>query len=70
MADDKASHAVIMLKLEQIHSVVAKNTDDIEQLKKQMAMGSGGIKAIFVIGGFVALILSIIKLAMTFKIGP
>ena len=69
MADNKISHEVILLKLEQIHTDVSKNTDDIDSLKKQMAMGSGGIKAVFVIGGFVALVLSIVKLITTFKIG-
>jgi|TARA_R110000803_G_scaffold43964_1_gene93325 hypothetical protein len=69
MAEDKVSHEVILLKLEQIHTVVSKNTEDIDSLKKQMAMGSGGIKAVFVIGGFIALVLSIVKLITTFKIG-
>ena len=35
---------------------------DIEQLKHQVSMGKGGIKAVFVIGSVIALVLGGIKL--------
>ena len=54
------SHSVISYKLDEIKDLVHKNSKDIEELKKQVAMGKGGIKAIFVIGSLVALILALI----------
>ena len=45
-----------------MHKDVAKNTRDIEQLKHQVSMGKGGIKAVFVIGSVIALVLGGIKL--------
>lgn len=53
------SHNIIAYKLDEIKEIVNKNSKDIEQLKKQMAMGTGGVKAIFVIGALVALFFSI-----------
>lgn len=59
----KASqHAILLIKLEQIHQGVSKNTKDIEELKQQVAMGKGGIKAIFVIGSLVGLCIGGYKL--------
>lgn len=59
----KASqHAILLIKLEEIHKDVSKNTKDIEELKQQVAMGKGGIKAIFVIGSLVGLIVGGYKL--------
>lgn len=55
------SHNMIAYKLDEIKEVVEKNSKDIEQLKKQMAMGTGGIKAIFVVGALVALLFSIFE---------
>ena len=49
------SHNVIAYKLEEIKKIVNKNSKDIEDLNKQMAMGTGGIKAVFVIGALVAM---------------
>ena len=56
------SHSVISYKLDEIKHLVHKNSKDIEELKKQVAMGKGGIKAIFVIGSLVALILALLKM--------
>ena len=53
------SHNVIAYKLEEIKKIVNKNSKDIEDLNKQMAMGTGGIKAVFVIGALVAMFFSI-----------
>ena len=58
------SHSVISYKLDEIKDLVHKNSKDIEELKKQVAMGKGGIKAIFVIGSLVALILALIKMGI------
>jgi len=52
---------IINYKLDQIHSILEKNQKDIEDLKKQVAMGQGGIKAIFILGAFVGLLLGIAK---------
>jgi len=51
VADD-----VVMLKLDQIEAILKKNSQDIEDLKHQVAMGKGGIKAIFIVGAIVAAI--------------
>lgn len=55
------SHNVIAYKLDEIKQIVNKNSKDIEDLKKQMAMGTGGIKAVFVIGSLVAMFFTIFK---------
>ena len=55
------SHNVIAYKLDEIKQIVNKNSKDIEELKKQMAMGTGGIKAVFVIGALVAMFFTIFK---------
>ena len=55
------SHNMIAYKLDEIKEIVNKNSKDIEVLKKQMAMGTGGIKAVFVVGALVGIIFTIIK---------
>tara|TARA_B100001939_G_C16371274_1_gene375838 strand:- start:44 stop:265 length:222 start_codon:yes stop_codon:yes gene_type:complete len=55
------SHSMIAYKLDEIKDLVHKNSKDIEQLKQQVAMGKGGIKAVFVIGALVAMIFTIVK---------
>jgi len=57
----KVSMDVICYKLTEIHKDVQKNSKDIESLKHQVSMGKGGIKAVFVIGSLIALILGILK---------
>ncbi len=52
-----ASHKVIAFKLDEVKELVLKNSKDIEDLKAQVNMGKGGIKAIFAIGSLVAIIL-------------
>ena len=52
---------IINFKLDQIQTILEKNQKDIEDLKKQVAMGQGGIKAIFILGAFVGLLLGIAK---------
>ena len=52
---------VICYKLTEIHKDVQKNSKDIESLKHQMSMGKGGIKAIFVVGSLIALIVAVLK---------
>ena len=58
----KDSLGVISYQLREIRGDLAKNNKDIEDLKEQVNLGKGGIKAIFVIGSFVALIIGLIKL--------
>lgn len=55
------SHSMIAYKLDEIKEIVNKNSKDIEQLKKQMAMGTGGVKAVFVIGALIAMVFTLIK---------
>ena len=52
-----ASHKMIAFKLDEVKELVLKNSKDIEDLKAQVNMGKGGIKAIFAIGSLVAIIL-------------
>tara|TARA_R100000458_G_scaffold46735_1_gene45319 strand:- start:1691 stop:1909 length:219 start_codon:yes stop_codon:yes gene_type:complete len=58
----KISLDIISFQINEMHKDVAKNTRDIEQLKHQVSMGKGGIKAVFVIGSVIALVLGGIKL--------
>ena len=59
--NSKVSMDVICYKLTEIHKDVQKNSKDIESLKHQMSMGKGGIKAIFIVGSLIALILGALK---------
>ena len=52
---------VISYQLKEIHTEVCKNSRDIESLKTQVAMGKGGIKAVFVIGTFIGIVIAVIK---------
>lgn len=52
---------VISYQLKEIHNEVCKNSRDIESLKTQVAMGKGGIKAVFVIGTFIGILIAILK---------
>jgi len=59
--DSKVSMDVICYKLTEIHKDVQKNSKDIESLKHQVSMGKGGIKAIFIVGSLIALILGAVR---------
>ena len=59
--NSKVSMEVICYKLTEIHKDVQKNSKDIEDLKHQVSMGKGGIKAIFIVGSLIALILGVLK---------
>ena len=59
--ESKVSMDVICYILTEIHKDVQKNSKDIESLKHQMSMGKGGIKAIFIVGSLIALILGALK---------
>lgn len=50
----RLSDDVVLVKLDQIETIIRKNSQDIEELKNQVAMGKGGIKTIFVIGAIIA----------------
>ena len=52
---------VICYKLTEIHRDVQKNSKDIEDLKHQVSMGKGGIKAVFIVGSLIALTLGTLK---------
>ena len=58
----KDSLGVISYQLREIREDLAKNNKDIEDLKHQVSMGKGGIKAVFVVGSFIALLIGLIKL--------
>ena len=49
-------------KLEHIHKDLEQNSKDISQLKQQMAMGKGGLKVIFYVGGIVSIIIGVLKI--------
>ena len=51
----------ISYQLKEIHIDVCKNSRDIESLKSQVAMGKGGIKAVFVIGTFIGILIAVLK---------
>lgn len=58
----KISLDVISFQITEMHKDVSKNSRDIESLKQQVAMGKGGIKAIFMIGSMIAIAVGGIKL--------
>ena len=58
----KDSLGVISYQLREIREDLAKNNKDIEDLKEQVNLGKGGIKAVFVICSLVSLIIGLIKL--------
>tara|TARA_R100001530_G_scaffold90867_1_gene63131 strand:+ start:436 stop:654 length:219 start_codon:yes stop_codon:yes gene_type:complete len=60
--NSKISLDIISFQINEMHKDVAKNTRDIEDLKHQVSMGKGGIKAVFVVGSIIALALGGIKL--------
>ena len=49
-------------KLDHIHKDVEQNTRDIVALKQQDAMGKGGLKVIFYIGGVLSIIIGALKI--------
>jgi hypothetical protein len=52
---------IISYQLKEIHTDLCKNTRDIEILKTQLAMGKGGIKAVFVILTFIGILIAVLK---------
>ncbi len=62
VSSQRISLDVISYQLKEIHIDVCKNSRDIEQLKSQVAMGKGGIKAVFVVGSLIALILGALRI--------
>ena len=55
------SHKLIALKLDEVKELVIKNSKDIEDLKAEVNMGKGGIRAIFAIASMLAIILGLFK---------
>ena len=49
-------------KLDHIHKDVEQNTRDIVALKQQVAMGKGGLKVIFYVGGLISIIVGALKI--------
>ena len=49
-------------KLDHIHKDLDQNTKDIVELKQQVAMGRGGLKVIFYIGGVLSIIIGALKI--------
>jgi len=48
--------AAIEQKLDSMHEDLVENKKDIEELKKRMNMGAGGIKAVAIFGGLIVAI--------------
>jgi len=53
---------VISYQLKKSTPKYVKNSRDIESLKTQVAMGKGGIKAVFVIGTFIGIVIAVLKI--------
>jgi hypothetical protein len=51
----------ISYKLDELKLLVIKNSTDIDELKAQVNMGKGGIRAIFAIASMLAIILGLFK---------
>lgn len=49
-------------KLDHIHKDLDQNTKDIVELKQQVAMGRGGLKVIFYVGGLISIIVGALKI--------
>ena len=49
-------------KLDHIHKELDQNTKDIVELKQQVAMGRGGLKVIFYVGGLISIIVGALKI--------
>lgn len=62
MADPEVTLAVIGEKIDGLKEDVCANSKDITELKEQVAMGKGGIKAIFILGAVIAAIYTTYKL--------
>ena len=56
-----ATNRDISSKLDELKLLVIKNSTDIEELKAQVNMGKGGIRAIFAIASMLAIILGLFK---------
>jgi hypothetical protein len=56
-----ATNRDISSKLDELKLLVIKNSTDIDELKAQVNMGKGGIRAIFAIASMLAIILGLFK---------
>lgn len=56
-----ASHTILASKLDEVLALVSKNSKDIENLKAEVNMGKGGIRAIFATASMLAIILGLFK---------
>jgi hypothetical protein len=54
-------------KLDTVHQQLEKNSRDIEELKEQVAMGKGGIRAIFIFGAIIAALFTALKFGIIIK---
>jgi hypothetical protein len=58
---------LLVSKLDEVHKDLEKNTKDIEELKEQVNMGKGGIRAIFIFGAMIAAVFTIFKFGLLVK---
>ena len=49
----ECNSAILIKRVDHIHKDVEQNTKDIVPFKEQVAMGRGGLKVIFYIGGII-----------------
>ncbi len=61
MTDPKVTLAVIGEKIDTLNGHVCANSKDITELKEQVAMGKGGIRAIFILGAIIGAIFTAYK---------
>ncbi len=58
---------LLVSKLDEVHRDLEKNTRDIEELKEQVNMGKGGIRAIFIFGAIIAALFTALKFGIIIK---
>ena len=53
---------LLVVKLDEVNDKLAKNTKDIEELKEQVNLGRGGIRAVFIFGAAIAALFTLLKI--------
>ena len=62
MADTEITMQHLANKLEHIHALVEKNSNDIMKLKLEMSYGRGAVKSVAWIGGCIAVVLGLMRI--------
>tara|TARA_R100000426_G_scaffold84856_1_gene64282 strand:- start:170 stop:370 length:201 start_codon:yes stop_codon:yes gene_type:complete len=62
MSEQKITMEHLATKLEHIHALVEKNSNDIMKLKLEMSYGRGAVKSVLWIGSCVAVIVGLMRI--------